>query len=219
MIEAHNLTRLPAAPWCEICVQARGKKRPAHGSQVRWRNYVQMDFHFTSGVAVWSPEAHAKGTVLTIVHMDTGYVGVLVSGKHPNNFMGWSTASFVDKSRAAKTRLRFESEPAMRHLAKKFAASRHPRSTILEPINRAEHQSVGRVDEEHIRASKLPHEHRGQTSARGLEKTMCLDTHPSSGCCGMQRGHTLDSSLKVVEAELLEKSAQPRATKVFCFLS
>ena len=25
MIEAHNLTHLPAAPWCEICVQARGK--------------------------------------------------------------------------------------------------------------------------------------------------------------------------------------------------
>ena len=24
MIEAHNLTHLPAAPWCEICVQARG---------------------------------------------------------------------------------------------------------------------------------------------------------------------------------------------------
>ena len=26
MIEAHNLTHLPAAPWCEICVQARGEK-------------------------------------------------------------------------------------------------------------------------------------------------------------------------------------------------
>ena len=25
MIEAHNLTHLPATPWCEICVQARGK--------------------------------------------------------------------------------------------------------------------------------------------------------------------------------------------------
>ena len=25
MIEAHNLTHLPTAPWCEICVQARGK--------------------------------------------------------------------------------------------------------------------------------------------------------------------------------------------------
>ena len=25
MIETHNLTHLPAAPWCEICVQARGK--------------------------------------------------------------------------------------------------------------------------------------------------------------------------------------------------
>ena len=35
MIEAHNLTRLPAAPWCEICVQARGKSH--------WQTQVKYD--------------------------------------------------------------------------------------------------------------------------------------------------------------------------------
>ena len=39
-------------------------------------------------------------------------------------------------------------------------------------------------------------------------------THPSSGCYGVQRGHTIDSSLKVIEAELLAKLERARATKV-----
>ena len=79
MIEAHNLTLLPAAPWCEICVQARGESD--------WHS-VQMDFQFISGVAVWCPEAQAKATVLTMVDMDSGFVGVLISR---------SPSSFVDK--------------------------------------------------------------------------------------------------------------------------
>ena len=37
----------------------------------------------------------------------------------------------------------------MRLLAEKIAAFRHPRTTILEPINRAEHQSVGGVESAH----------------------------------------------------------------------
>ena len=55
MIEAHNLTHLPAAPWCEICVQARGKSD--WHTQVKYDSEipcVQMDFQFISGVAVVS---------------------------------------------------------------------------------------------------------------------------------------------------------------------
>ena len=151
MIEAHNLTHLPAAPWCEICVQARGKS-DSH-TQVKYDSEiacVQMDFQFISGVAVWCPEAQAKATVLTMVDMDSGYVGVLmVSGKSPENFTVRSSSSFVEKLRAEKTRLRYDNEPAMRLLAEKIAAFRHPRTTILEPINRAEHQSVGGVERAH----------------------------------------------------------------------
>ena len=85
-----------------------------------------------------------------MVDMDSGYVGVLmVSGKSPDNFTGRSSSSFVDKLRAEKTRLRYDNEPARRLLAEKIAAFRHPRTTILEPINRAEHQSVGGVERAH----------------------------------------------------------------------
>ena len=52
----------------------------------------------------------------------------------------------MDKLRAEKTQLRYDSEPAMRHLAERIASFRHPRSTILEPLNRAEDPIVGGVE-------------------------------------------------------------------------
>ena len=92
-----------------------------------------MDFQFISGVAVWCPEAQAKATVLTMVDMDNS----------PDNFMVRSTSSFVDKLRAEKTRNCYLPSP---------------RTTILEPINRAEHQSVGGVEQAHqsIQAATRP---------------------------------------------------------------
>ena len=117
-----------------------------------------MDFQFISGVAVWCPEAQAKATVLTMVDMDSGYVGVLmVSGKSPDNFAVRSSSSFVDKLRAEKTRLRYDNEPAMRLLAEKIAAFRHPRTTIL---NQSIAQNTRVLEElkEHTRAFKLQRE-------------------------------------------------------------
>ena len=106
MIAAHHLTHLPAAPWCEICVQARGKSdwdaNVKYDSEIPC---VQIDFQFISGVGLWCPEAHAKANVLTMVDMDSGYVGVLMfSRKSLDNFMVRSTSSFVDKLRAVKRR-------------------------------------------------------------------------------------------------------------------
>ena len=63
----------------------------------------------------------------------------MVSGKSPDNF----------SVRSEKTRLRCDNELAMRLLAEKIAAFRHPRTTILGPISRAEHQSVGGVERAH----------------------------------------------------------------------
>ena len=85
-----------------------------------------------------------------MVDMDSGYVGVLmVSGKSPDNFTVRSSSSFVDTLRAEKTKLRYDNQPAMSLLAERIAAFRHPRTTFLEPINRAEHQSVGGVERAH----------------------------------------------------------------------
>ena len=77
VIEAHNLTHLPAAPQWEICLQVRGKSdwytRVKCDSDIPC---AQLDFQFISGVGVWCPEAQATATVLTLVDMDTGYVRV-----------------------------------------------------------------------------------------------------------------------------------------------
>ena len=105
---------------------------------------VQMNFQFISGVSCLV--SRGKATVLAMADLDTGYVGVLmVSGKSPDNFMVRSTSTFVDKLKTEKTRLTYANELSMRQLAEKVATFRNPRTTILEPINRAEHQSVGGV--------------------------------------------------------------------------
>ena len=110
---------------------------------------VQMDSQFISSVAVWCPEAQGKATVLTMVEMDSGYGVLMVSGKSPDNFNSEVFVFMCNKLRPEKARLRYDNEPAMRLLAEKIAAFRHPRTTILEPINRAEHQSVGGVERAH----------------------------------------------------------------------
>ena len=128
----------------------------------------RRDFQFISGVGVWCPKSQAKATLLTTVDVDTGYVGVLmVTGKSPDNFMVRSIAVYVDKVRAEKTKLRYDNEVAMRQLADRIASFRHPRSSILKPISRAEHQSVGGVEREHqsiqVAARALRTDIRGRT--------------------------------------------------------
>ena len=59
-------------------------------------------------------------------------------------------------------------KPAMRLLAEKIAAFRHPRTTILEPINRAEHQSVGGVE-------------RTQQSIQAATRALRLDIRTRTG--------------------------------------
>ena len=54
MIEAHNLTHLPAALWCEICVQARG--RSDWHTHVNYNSEipcVQMDLARGTGQGNW----------------------------------------------------------------------------------------------------------------------------------------------------------------------
>ena len=92
MIEAHSLThpgvKSAFKPECKVSGTKYDSEMPCG----------QIEFQFISGVAVLCPEAHAKTTVLTMVNMDIGYVGVLiVSGKGPDNFTVRSTSSFVDK--------------------------------------------------------------------------------------------------------------------------
>ena len=87
-----------AAPWCEICVHARGKSDWDTGVKYDSEMLcVQIDFKFISGVGVWCPEAQAKATVLTVVDVDTGYVGFLmVTRKSADKFMVRPTAAFVE---------------------------------------------------------------------------------------------------------------------------
>ena len=145
-IEAHNLTHSQLLRGAKSVFRLEGKAIGALESSTTVR-YRASKWTFSTGVGVWSPEAHATSTALTLVDMDTGYVGVLMATrKSPTIFMVGSTASLMDKMRAEKTGLRNDNELAMRQLAERTATFRHPWSTFLEPISPAEHQRVGGVE-------------------------------------------------------------------------
>ena len=182
MIEAHDLTHLPAAPWCESLFKPEGKVTGTRKSKTiagyRACKWISRSFLVCCLVS--------RGTCQSICADDGrhGYWVLMVSGKSPDNFMVRSTASFVDKLRAKKTRLRYDNEPEVSQLAEKSATFQHPRTTILEPINSAQHQSVGGVEraQQSIQAATRAL----RTDIRG--RTVCLDTHSCSGCSNMQRG-------------------------------
>ena len=73
----------------KIACRHEGKVIGTLESRMTARHRVRRrDFQFISGVNVWCPESLAKVTVLTMVDVDTGSVGVLtVSRKSPDNFM------------------------------------------------------------------------------------------------------------------------------------
>ena len=149
-IESHNLTHTPPAMWCEICMNSRSKS-DWHTSTTKDTPVpcVQMDFHYLSGT-LEETDLQAKACLLTIVDMETGYIGAVhVKAKSPDNFMIRFAANFLDKVNADKVRLRYDNEPNMKLLAVKIEQLRHPRQTIQEPIVRAEHQSVGGAERAH----------------------------------------------------------------------
>ena len=139
-----------------------------------------------------------KATVLTMVDMETGYVGVLMV-KSPDNFMMKSTASFVDKLRAEKTRLIYDNEPAMRQLAEKIATFRHPRTT--NQLCRT--SKCWRVERAHqsIHAAARG----GRTFVREPGRTLCLYTCSSSGRGTRYKRHLLP----FVEACMIRVSRDP----------
>ena len=75
--ENHNLTHIPYAPWCPLCVAARGRDSP-HRSQSEAVEHegsiIQFDYTFwTSSVDLTLLESDATATQLTAVDLDTGY--------------------------------------------------------------------------------------------------------------------------------------------------
>ena len=106
----------------------------------------------------------------------------------------------------------------MRQMAEKIATFRHPRTTILKPINRAEHQSVGGVERVHQSIQAATRTLRTDIRIRTGEDIV-LGHALFQWVLRKQRGRTIDSSLKAIEAVLLGKSERARVAKVMCFPS
>ena len=84
--------------------------------------------------------------MLTMVDMDTGYVGVpMVLGNSPDNLMVRKTATFVENLRAEKNETEICQSACDATVGRENCRIPTHRSAMLEPIPCAEHQSFGGV--------------------------------------------------------------------------
>ena len=92
IVESHNLTHTPQAPWCEICVHARGTSH--------WHKIVSDEAKppggFITGTVTFCDEVSAKVTILTLVDKEIGFMGVV---RVLDAFMIRYTAAFLDSVR------------------------------------------------------------------------------------------------------------------------
>jgi hypothetical protein len=149
MIEAHNLTHVPYADWCEICVAAKGisdQHRIAENRKVM----CQIDYHYVGASGDRAAEAGSKATLLTMVEVDSGDVDqtvVKTKGEYP--FAVRFLANFLDRQQEGVIHLRFDPEPSLAALAAKVEKFRAPKITMLEDTARAEHSQIGAVERAH----------------------------------------------------------------------
>jgi hypothetical protein len=151
VVESHNLTHLPTAPWCEICIAAKSGMDHFH-TAIGERSIpeVQADYFYLSATGELCTEQQAKATFLSMIDVEQGYIAALqVQKKGDEPFAIRFLASFLDRMRCDEVKLKFDNEPGMKQLAQMVRNFRSPRKTTLEPIIRAEHEMLGAAERAH----------------------------------------------------------------------
>ncbi len=66
VVEAHNLAHLPSAPWCEICIAAKGSMyQRKHRAEEKLIPQVQCDYFYMSATGKLCDEQQAKACLLS----------------------------------------------------------------------------------------------------------------------------------------------------------
>ena len=76
LVESHNLTHIPYAGWCEICINAKSKSDHHVESEPKPIPMVQMDYQYMSATGKLCSFQAAKATALAIVEPEQGEVAV-----------------------------------------------------------------------------------------------------------------------------------------------
>ena len=78
----HRVAHLPYAPWCEICIKAKGRNRPHFRlPQREGLPIVQMDYYFLNADGEKVGEDDSVITVLALIDLDSGFLGAIVVQK------------------------------------------------------------------------------------------------------------------------------------------
>ncbi|CAE8735976.1 unnamed protein product [Polarella glacialis] len=127
--ERHELTHLPHAPWCQVCVKARARE-DAHQQTIREETLKQ-------------PALTLR--LLTAYLLDHGYgAATVVQTKGPELFAISWLLKWLDQLGLEEVMLRLEPEEALRAVAEKIRAMRQKKTLIQEAPVRSS-QSVGGV--------------------------------------------------------------------------
>ena len=144
--EAHELTHLPPAAWCEQCIMGRGPVAPHR--VVDWHSralgpaLVQFDFGYMKSDGTQSKDAgDAWATTLFGADEQTGCIlcVTVVTKEKANTYMHNSVTDWLDKClryKGRKIRVQTDGEPAIKSLVNFISVRRGEDSILSETIAR-----------------------------------------------------------------------------------
>jgi hypothetical protein len=143
--ELHNLTHLPPAAWCSVCIEGRGTVKPHN--RVEWQMralgppLVQLDFGFLkSDYSDQSGAAGAWATTLVGIDESTGCVlsETVVTKEKANAYMHRVVLDWLDnRLRHKRIRLQTDGEPSALALAKWITLKRGEESVLHDTVQRS----------------------------------------------------------------------------------
>ena len=136
LIELHEITHMPRAPWCEACVASRSREDNYSDTQPK-REFplISIDYMFTKTEGDEKPLC----THLVCVDSQSKYVHVVGLDRKGGSSLRYATQEILRLTSALgypKIGLRYDTEPSMRQLAAAVQTGRLRMGlvTMLEPV-------------------------------------------------------------------------------------
>ena len=152
-VELHNLTHIPAKPWCPICIAAKAGRAPHRAvppdEKTRAPTTIALDYLHLKADCTKEEDDSNNAWATALVGVDTGLnypFAASVLKKGPNEkYIVSSLIAWVKQLCHRKLKLRYDNEPAMVELAERVLAeaANEGISMTLDPVPPYSHTSNG----------------------------------------------------------------------------
>ena len=150
-VRRHQISHLPHAPRCEVCVRARGLDkqhlvRSAAPESAEWMR-MQIDYMFVSGDNEFVDEARSVATILVVYGPDDGLVGATALLTKTHVYGPAFVHQFLQTyGYTEKLEIKTDSEASIEWVAKRVSELRQPSKTALQKAAKYSHQDMGAVE-------------------------------------------------------------------------